>query len=227
MSNKQTFYLIAGNDCVVDTTWFSKYDKLINVTARVWRAASSRSILSLRQEPETKDIHDAEVYWIKLVQRGIGKDWQTRYRRLGPTMNNEGIVLVGSRISKWQKENWNRDEFILLLLGHPFTKLLITNLHYSDHTGVESTLAKLQDKYWVPGARRMIKNIKSGCVKCRRINKVCETQIMGSLPEERLSPASPLLLHLPGSIWANFSKGVCKKKNHDESAWGHMYLHVM
>ena len=191
MSNKQSFSVTASNDCVVDITRFSKYDKLINVTARVLRAASSRSILNLRQEPETKDIHDEEKYWIKLVQKGICKDWQVRYRRLGPSMNNEGIILVGSRISKWLKENWNRDEFILLLPGHPFTKLLIASLHYADHAGVESTLAKLQDKYWVPGARKIIKTIKSGCVECRKINKVCETQIMGSLPEERLSPAPP------------------------------------
>ncbi len=156
MSNTQSFYVNAGSDCVVDISRFSKYDKLINVTAGVLRAASSRSILSLHQEPETKDIHDAEIYWIKLVQKGIGKDWQVRYRRLGPIMNNEGVILVGSRMSKWLKENWKRDELILLLPGHPFTKLLITSLHYSDHAGVESTLAKLQDKYWVPGTRRMI-----------------------------------------------------------------------
>ena len=51
----ESFYVNAGYDCVVDITRFSKYDKLINVTARILRAASSRSILSLRQEPETKD----------------------------------------------------------------------------------------------------------------------------------------------------------------------------
>lgn len=79
----------------------------------------------------------------------------------------------------------------MLVPEHPFTKLLIQHLHNHDHSGIEATLSKLQARYWVPGARKLIKNVKSRCILCRRIQRVCETQCMRSLPEERLKPAPP------------------------------------
>ena len=93
-------------------------------------------------------------------------------------MNEEGIITVGNRVSKWMETNWNRNEYILLPPKHPFTKLLILHFHNHDHSGVESTLVKLQGKFWVPGVRRLIKNVKSRCVMCRKIEKVCETHCM-------------------------------------------------
>ena len=85
------------------------------------------------------------------MQSDISEDWRVRYQRLGPMMNEEGIIMVGNRISKWLKTNWNRVGYILLPPNHPFTKLLILHLHNRDHSGVETTLMKLQTRFWVPG----------------------------------------------------------------------------
>lgn len=125
------------------------------------------------------------------MQKDISKDWPVRHSRLSPKMNEEGIKTVGHSINNWLKINWNRDEYILLPPSHPFTKLLILHFHNRDHSGVESTLAKLQGKFWVPGVRRLIKSVRSRCIMCKRIDRVCETQRMGVFPEERLSPAPP------------------------------------
>ena len=64
-------------------------------------------------------------------------------------------------------------------------------MHYKDHAGIETTLAKLQSKFWVPQARKLIKSVKSKCVKCRILDKKCLDQRMGNLPEERLKPSPP------------------------------------
>ena len=61
--------------------------------------------------------------------------------------------------------NWNQDAFILLPAGHRFTKLFIQHVHGCDHAGVEVTLAKVQRKFWVPRARKIIKQIKSFDIK--------------------------------------------------------------
>ncbi|KAK4316629.1 hypothetical protein Pmani_012229 [Petrolisthes manimaculis] len=182
---------VVNREYIVDISRFSDYNKLINVTARVMKVISKRSILRLCHEPEVEDLHLAEIFWIKTVQRDISEDWKVRYQRLGPKMNEEGIITVGHRINNWLKTNWNRNEYILLPPSHPFTKLLILHFHNRDHSGVEATLVKLQGKFWVPGVRRLIKSVKSRCVMCRRIEKVCETQCMSVLPEERISPTPP------------------------------------
>nr|XP_027213054.1 uncharacterized protein LOC113806132 [Penaeus vannamei] len=181
----------ANNDLVVDIKRYSKYDKFINVTARVLKVFLGRSLLYIGKEPDVGDLHRAEIYWVRKVQERIDKNWKIRYQRLGPKLNGEGIITVGAKVSNWLKTNWNRDDYMLLMPDHPFTKLIIKHLHKRDHSGIESTLVKLQTKFWVPGARRIIKHIKAKCLMCRRINKICESQCMGQLPNERLNPAPP------------------------------------
>lgn len=66
---------IVNDKCIVSINRFSDYDKLINVTARVLKVVSKRSILKMCQEPEAEDLHSAEIFWIKGVQKNISKDW--------------------------------------------------------------------------------------------------------------------------------------------------------
>ena len=70
-------------------------------------------------------------------------------------------------------------------------RLYIEHLHKIDHGGVESTLAKLQTKFWVPAARRLIKTVKRLCVICRKLEAVSVRQSMGQIISERMKPAPP------------------------------------
>ena len=90
-------------------------------------------------------------------------DWEVRFKRLGPTLEN-GIIVAGQRVSKWLKENWNQENYMLMPANHPVNRLYVSCLHSVDHAGIETTLAKLQRKFWVPGARKIIKSIKNRCV---------------------------------------------------------------
>ena len=116
---------VAGKNVVLYIDRFSDYDKLINVTARVLNVSRVRSLLELSREPNAQELSKAEMIWIRLVQGKIDENWQTRYQRLGPSMNKDGIIMVGVRISQWLKTNWNQEEYILLMPEHPITKLLI------------------------------------------------------------------------------------------------------
>ena len=71
-------------------------------------------------------------------------------------MMHNGIVMVGQRIARWLKINWNQETLVLLPYDHGFTKLYIKHLHNLDHGGVEFTLAKLQIRFWVPKVRKII-----------------------------------------------------------------------
>ena len=117
--------------------------------------------------PTAEVLKPTETSWVKEVQGDIPSEWNTRYQRLGPSRNDEDIV-VRKRISKWLKDNWSCNSFTLLTCKHPFSKLYILHLHNIDHAGTtDVTLAKLQSKYWIPGARRELKSIKNECIRCR------------------------------------------------------------
>ena len=155
---------------------------------------------------------EAELFWVHLAQKLLDKNWHTRYQRLGPRIQANGVITVGSRIKSWLKDNWNRDEYIILPSQHAFTKLYMQYLHDRDHSGVEGTLAKLQAKYWVPRARKIIKAIKAKCIMCRRIDKVCEGQTMGELPEERFKPSPPFYNTSVDLFGPMYVKDVVKKR---------------
>ncbi|XP_045134453.1 uncharacterized protein LOC123518017 [Portunus trituberculatus] len=131
------------------------------------------------------------MLWVKEVQSELDPDWETKYRRLGPTRNEAGVIVVGQRIPKWLKNNYDQDGFILLSPDHDFTKLYVESMHRLDHAGIEVTLAKIQSKFWVPKVRNMIKSVRYKCITCRKLRKEIVGQLMGQLPEERLKPSPP------------------------------------
>ena len=120
-------------------------------------------------------------------------DWKTKFQRLGVAKNDQNVIVVGSRMANWIKATANQTSFPLLPAGHSFTRLLISSRQNKDHSGVESTLAKLRARFWVPHARKVIRSIKSKCIPCRKKEKILCTQEMGQLPAYRLQPSPPFL----------------------------------
>lgn len=168
---------------------FHNYQKLLKVTSRLIRCAKDRSFKGLFIKPSIEELKSAEGLWIKVAQLDLG-DWKVRFKTLGPTLL-DGIVMVGQRIAKWLKDNWNQERFILMPSSHAFTKLYMTHLHQIDHGGIDSTLARLQSRFWVPGARRILKSIKRNCVVCRKLERNLEDQCMGQVRTERMKPSPP------------------------------------
>lgn len=187
-----TMTMTKGNNVnlsIINVKRFSKYVTLLRVTCRIISVFKHKSLKALYKEPTAQAMEDAEIMWVKEMQSSMN-NWKERYKRLGPIME-KGVILVGQRISKWLKENWNQDHFMLIPANHPVTRLYVLSLHNRDHAGMETTLAKLQTKFWVPGARKIIKSVKDKCITCRRISKQTEEQCMGQVLAERLKPAPP------------------------------------
>ena len=174
---------------VTDIKRFNSYERLIKTTAMILLLCKRKSFKGILHNLASTNRKQAESYWIKIVQREFAGNWENRFKKLGPSIDENGIIVVGERISNWLKNNWNQDKFILLSRSYPFTKLYIQHLRNIDHGRVESTLAKLQGKFWIPGARRVIKLVKEKCVVYKRIDKVRMEQQMGQLPDKRLKPS--------------------------------------
>ena len=189
---------------LVDVHRFSNMRRLLSVIARVMNAVRRRSLKAISCDPSTEDVQRAELYLVKNAQASLPPDWEKRYKRLGPKMREDGIITVGSRMAKWLKDDWNCSQFILLPPKDPFSELYLSHIHNEDHCGVESSLARVQVKYWILGARKTMKSIRKRCVLCRRIDKFCTSQCMGELPKERLQPCPPwynVSVDLFGPFW--------------------------
>lgn len=184
---------VVENVDVIDVNKFSSFKRMMRVTSRVLNALKNKSFGAISIPPSVDDLVTAENWWIRRVQATLHPDWENHYCRLGPVLRKDGIVAVGERIPKWLKDNYNQCEYILLPPDHPFTRLYVRHAHEINHSGIGTTLAKMQTRFWIPTVRKIIRSVKERFTYCRRLRKVTEGQIMGQLPTERLKPSPPFM----------------------------------
>ena len=67
--------------------------------------------------------------------------------------------------------------------------MLVTDLHkHHGHCGREFTLSLVLRRFWILGARRLIKSIIHKCLPCRRLTEKPCQPAMASLPADRVTP---------------------------------------
>ncbi len=126
---------------ITDVHWYGSQDKLIRVTTRIMNIFNNKSFNGVHRLPEQSEFYKAERVWVKATQKSIQENWEKRFRRLCPIMQ-DGIIFVGYRFASRMKDNWNKEAFILILHDHDFTKLCVRTFHEKDHAELESTLHK-------------------------------------------------------------------------------------
>ena len=94
----------------------------------------------------------------------------TRFKRLGPWLNKDGLIVVGDRFADMFKTPWNQQEFILIPSKSRFTYLYAIYIHNEDHT-FETAVAKVRRKYWVPQLLKVMRKIKYQCIECCKREK--------------------------------------------------------
>ena len=168
---------------------FSKWRLLVHTTARVvslYRRFGADG--SKQLEPTMEDLSKAEGLWIRKAQAQLKLE---TLGKLQPTIEN-GVVVVGGRTERWMQATWNRQKFILLPKEHALSWLIARYCHESGgHLGILASVAKVRATYWIIGIHRIMRNIISRCVKCKKkLMSMCG-QVMSPLPIERLQPSPP------------------------------------
>ncbi|XP_068245361.1 uncharacterized protein [Palaemon carinicauda] len=206
-------------ETIIDASKFNNYNMLIAITARIFNIVKEKSFKGVLKKLEPRSLKEAERFWIMQAQKCLPENWKKCIQRLGPFQAEDGTIMVGERMERWLKHNWNQDSFILLPGKHPFTVLYISYLHRLDHAGVDVTLCKLQSKFWVPSARKIIRSIKRGCILCRKLDAKVEGQKMGQISDERMSPC-PAFYHTAVDIFGHFQIKDNVKKRTTGKAYG-------
>ena len=103
----------------------------------------------------------------------------------------DNLVRVGGRLHNAPIENDAKHPAILPKKHHVVN--LIVNYYHraSGHSGIEYTLSLIRQRFWILGARSVVRNIVNTCFDCRRLQAPVMQQKMASLPEDRLTPSKP------------------------------------
>ena len=180
------------------TNRFSKYQLLINTTARVldlyprFRKQGEKIERTTSTDLTVESCKRAKQFWITDAQKSIIPHIkEKKMLKLIPRVK-DGIIEVGGRTERWMGFNWNRQSFILLPANHKYSQLLALHKHeMGGHKGVSATISQIRSKYWIIGIRNLVRKLVSRCRRCKEKLKRNAEQVMANLPIERLNPCQP------------------------------------
>ncbi|XP_059056265.1 uncharacterized protein LOC131850114 [Achroia grisella] len=104
---------------------------------------------------------------------------------LSPWIDSEGILRVGGRLQCTKISEDIKHPYIIPQKSH-FTELLLRDTHEKTlHGGPQLMLNYLRSKFWIMGAKRLIKQYVHKCVRCVRFSSRIKNPFMGQLPSSR------------------------------------------
>ncbi|XP_036340244.1 uncharacterized protein LOC118749546 [Rhagoletis pomonella] len=186
--SKVSAHITTSNEHWSILTRFSSYSKLRRIIAYVLRffvnarASTRLNAAKLFGPPSCKEIAESELHLIS-AKRPI--PLRSSRLRLQPYLDEKGVLRVGGRL-KNAEVTPDVKHPIVLPKNSPLAKLIIREIHeFTLHAGPRIMQTVLQRRYWVIGARSLIRSIYHKCVKCTLLNRNLATQSMGDLPAAR------------------------------------------
>ena len=159
---------------------YETWQRLVRVTA--WILKWSR----LRREPKkgklsAEELKESEFTWLRNRQKVVffpeieelcnkGQlDQKSRIINLDPQFDqSKRLLVVGGRLQFAQIPEEAKHR-IIIPHGDPVIEKLIMHLHVNAcHTGPETTLAFLRQRFWLKQGRREVKGFLRKCLTCKR-----------------------------------------------------------
>ncbi|KAL0152844.1 hypothetical protein M9458_051849, partial [Cirrhinus mrigala] len=110
--------------------------------------------------------------------------------RLNPTLD-AGVIRMYGRLDNAVMPEEPKHP-VILAKDLYVSELLIRHIHEEvGHSGRNYMLARLRQKYWIPGASSAIRRVLSRCVICKRLQGTAGCQQMANLPLSRVLPDEP------------------------------------
>ena len=105
---------------------------------------------------------------------------------------SDGLMRVGGRLCNALISYASMHPIIL-----PSNSKLVKGMVVSEHKmkadcGPEYLLAHIQQRYWIIGARKLVKGVVRNCFECKRRNKKTAIPIMADLPKFRVDSGNPV-----------------------------------
>ena len=178
---------------LIVTGYVTRYIKNLRATCKLKLLKNPNVTNQLQLGPlSSKELENAEVYWIKEAQTSLHKIVKAgQLRQLSPFKDEDGIIRVGDRVDQ-ALVSYDTRHPVLLPRKHHISHLITQCYHEIGHTGVATTVAKIKRKYLIIRGHDLAKLIRLRCVVCRKFDAKVEEQYMANLPRIRLQPLMPL-----------------------------------
>ena len=165
----------------------SSWRKMIRVLAWIMRLGHPAGPLT------AEEVRRAKQLLIKHTQKEIEPELKLalsgkgRYRTLAPTLDEDGVWRVGSRVRQHVPFTLDSKLPVLLPTDHIITLQIMRNSHRHSHVAHDGTLCRFRmEGYWAVRAGVLAKKVASACVPCRKNAAKTLSQPLGEIPAEQL-----------------------------------------
>ena len=173
--------ILTGVHSVVDITHYSRYTKLIRVTAFILRFVNNcrRPHTRKLSRLSVHELHEAEKMWLRSCQSTSYHEeidnLQSKKGRLPMVkqlrlfLDSDGYIRCGGRIHNAPVAELVK--FPYRLPGnHHLTRMIIQNTHERLlHAGISATVTQLRQKYWIASIHQNTKIVLRKCETCRKV----------------------------------------------------------
>ena len=183
---------------------YSSHIRLTRVTAWVIRFTVNCRTLTpndRRVGPLTvSELRHAELYWVSFVQQEQFAEEISALKAgrkilrssslvsLNPFLDDCGLLRVGGREHR-SNRLYDIQHPLILHAKHSFAQRLIVSEHKRLlHAGPTLLSSSLYRRFHLVRGRSAIRAVTRGCVTCRRNFPRLHSQLMGQLPEKRITP---------------------------------------
>ncbi|KAL0850467.1 hypothetical protein ABMA28_012265 [Loxostege sticticalis] len=193
----------SASDLFEELKKFSNINKMIRVLAYVLRFCNNIKPQAVRQSNflSSCELNKAMRLIIKYEQGNLYQleikclSDQTpikgSLKPLSPFLDGDGIIRVGGRLNN-APISYAKQHPIILPKDSDITVLIIRNEHLRLlHAGQKLVLSSLRQRFWIVDGLRTVKKILHKCVTCFRMKAAATTQLMGSLPADRVTACRP------------------------------------
>lgn len=127
---------------------------------------------------------------IKKIKKKRDLPRNSKIWSLTPFIDEQGILRVGGRLNQTNLLTFNRKHPILLSKQCHLAKLIIDDAHkHTLHGGPQVTLNYIQTRYWIIGAKQLVKAHYRNCVICVKNAAITKSPLRGQLPPARITPS--------------------------------------
>ncbi|XP_038117267.1 uncharacterized protein LOC119769328 [Culex quinquefasciatus] len=197
--------LVKPNELFAIQSSFPLLLRLVAYLRRFQHNASSRDRNNRRiGHLTTLELTDATKILVRIAQREafardlaeIESSGQVSHRSelkyLAPILV-DGVLRVGGRL-KHAAISEDRKHPMILPARHPLTERILVHYHEKHlHAGPQLLVACVRERFWPLRVRNLARTIVHTCVNCYRCKPTISEQLMGDLPQQRVTPTLPFL----------------------------------
>lgn len=181
------------NGMVIDLSYFSKYTKIVRMTAWMLRFIHNTINKNNKRKGELsyEECEEAEMKIIKIIQNQNKELIEKETGKLTKFYDNDNILRLKTKLLLTDFPENVKTPVVLPAKNDIIRKMVEQRHQQLLHAGSGMMITDLRKRFWIIGVRRLVKSVIDKCIVCKRHRAKPTGVTTAPLPIERVQASAP------------------------------------